>query len=121
MDIIGWSAMRSQFAAVALLCLATPAVASAQRAAGPRLGLSQPAQVSHPGWTESFRADSIRPSHWVEGAAIGGGIGFLIGDGLYRFAESEDEGQGVSPLLIVVPTALFTVIGAMIGSFSPRK
>jgi hypothetical protein len=105
---------------VGLIAMA-PAL-SAQATGHARLGISRPSAPIATGWEHSFRGDSVQPNHWVTGMAIGAGVGLVIGYGVYRFAEELSESPGnPSPLLILGPMAVFGLIGAMIGSFSPRK
>jgi len=112
---------RSHLAALVVAAFVVPAAGHAQSVRDTRLGISQPTHAMAPGWDHSFAADSVPANHWVDGMAIGAGIGLVIGYGLYRLAAYEDEGQGVSSALILLPMVLFGLIGGMIGSASTRK
>jgi hypothetical protein len=71
-----------------------------------------------------FSRDSaaVRSTHWQTGALIGGIAGLAVGALFVALdhAECESKPCNFHPVYIAVPTALFAVIGAFIGSTVPR-
>ncbi len=59
--------------------------------------------------------DSIRPSHWAVGMGIGAGAG-LVGWALVRSAIPCDTSNCKGAKEYLISTALFAVIGGLIGS-----
>jgi hypothetical protein len=106
------------------LIIATVTVsASAQAAAGPRLGLSQSAVHDVRLAERPLARDSVAPSHWQEGMLIGAFVGAGIGVVLSKIGEGiADTPQGGKATGVILVSALvFGLIGGMIGSGRPKK
>jgi len=94
--------------ALLAVCLVSPL--SSQRVTQ-RAGLSAPAPAATT--APSLRRETA-PSHWVRGAIIGGGIGFVIGLFFTNPFDSDNGGGGIQRLLTL--TGVGAMIGALIGS-----
>lgn len=90
---------------------------SAQRLNGMRAGLGSQPAVAMPSRALLSR-DSIPPSHWQEGALIGGAVGALVGVLADRIqqGESDDPYRHFNYGGLLISTFLFAVIGGLIGS-----
>ena len=109
-----WRAIR--MAAIAIAMLAAPA--SAQRALGPRLGLSQPAVRGERPFEQPFARDSVLPSQWKKGMIIGGVVGAAVGVAVNSFEKSmsDDPYRRFSYAALFLSMFIFAVVGGLIGS-----
>ena len=91
----GGNHMRKRVIRLALAGLITATAGQpvpAQRAIGPRAGLTQTTSTRKAPWERSFAKDSLAPNQWKKGMFIGAGIG--AGLGLFFYydcAKAHDE------------------------------
>jgi hypothetical protein len=118
---------------VLLLFLISPTAAVAQRSSSRIAGpVSTPVITGlHARWvmTQSLALDSvardIRPTHWKEGALIGGvslGLGLaLLADGLCRSSDSGGSCGGATTGGFLLGGVLGGIIGALVGGQFPKE
>jgi hypothetical protein len=114
-----------------LLLVALSPAAGAQDSprvlAGPRpspvLGLVARGPLQQPFAFDSARRE-IRPTHWKEGAFIGGlatGLGFAyLADGFCRSSDAIDDCGGALPAGFLLGGVLGGFVGALIGGQFPK-
>lgn len=115
--------MRKRLIALALAGLMTTAEAQpvpAQRAIGPRAGLTQTTSTRKAAWERSVPTDSLAPNEWKRGVAIGAGIGAALGLFFYSL-ESRLSDNGTHPEVILGTALVLGLIGGMIGSSIHKK
>lgn len=123
--------MRALAQSALILLLATPVAAEAQgvsaRIAGPApselLAVAPHGPLRQPLATDSMPL-SIRPTHWKEGALVGGlamGIGLaLLADGFCRSADSGADCGGASTAGFLLGGVVGGLTGMLIGGQFPK-
>ena len=92
----------------------------AQRAIGPRAGLTQTTSTRKAPWERSFAKDSLAPNQWKKGMFIGAGIGAGLGLFFY-YLETRLSDNGTHPMVVLETALVLGLIGGMIGSSIHRK
>lgn len=114
--------MRSAF--IVILCLSLALPLSAQGPA--RFGLSSPT-VHTSTSSRPLYPRSAPPTEWRKGMLIGGIVGLAVGvlgvivNRSCESRESDCGGSGNDVLILLGPTAVFALIGGLIGSGFHKK